>query len=131
MLEQLKKHLVITTDNLKWSGELEVLKDIMDCILNRQTNWTKPGGYCRKTEADDLIIRWYSDNHTLTTCGSISEDLIRYLRLILSSNQNTVGSTIPFETSLNDQHSECSLSQDSDLSDGPERQLLSGEIMSD
>ena len=68
-----------------------------------------------------MAVRRYSDNRTLTVCGSIGQDLQRYLRFTLSSNrkvQSTVGN------GPSDQYSECFLSQDSDLSDDPERQLF-------
>ena len=72
-----------------------------------------------------MAIRRYSDNRTLTVCGSIGEDLQRYLRFTLSINprvQSTVGN------GPNDQYSKCFLSQDFDLSDDPKRQLLLKEI---
>ena len=81
-VEECSRSLIITNKgSFKWSGEFEALQTLFDDILNIQTSWSKPGGSCRKLEvADQLIVRWYSDSHSLTLNGSKDEEIKTCLR---------------------------------------------------
>jgi hypothetical protein len=81
-VEECSRSLIITNKgSFKWSGEFEALQTLFDDILKSQTSWSKPGGSCRKLEiADQLIVRWYSDSHSLTLNGSKDEDIKTCLR---------------------------------------------------
>ena len=57
------------TRNFKWFGDFDNLQGLFNNLLNKQTSWSKPGGCCRKLEADNLTVRWYSENHSLTING--------------------------------------------------------------
>ncbi|CAB4022671.1 Hypothetical predicted protein [Paramuricea clavata] len=81
-VEECSRSLIITNKgSFKWSGEFEALQTLFDDILKSQTSWSKPGGSCRKLEvADQLIVRWYSDSHSLTLNGSKDEEIKTCLR---------------------------------------------------
>ena len=59
----------------KWSGTFENLEIMMNNILEKQTVWNSSGGDCKKLELDDLCVRWYMKNKSLTINGEGSEDL--------------------------------------------------------
>ena len=59
-VEECKKNLVITSKgNFKWYREFGTLQLLFDRLLQKHTNWSKPGGSCRKLEINKLNIRWY------------------------------------------------------------------------
>ena len=59
-------------------------------ILQHRSNWSKPGGHCRKLEEDGFIIRWYSDNSTITVSeaqgGKIKRSFLHMSTKELDSN---------------------------------------------
>ena len=64
----------------KWSGTFENLEIMMNNVLEKQTVWNSSGGDCKKLELDDLCVRWYMKNKSLTINGEGSEDLKSQLR---------------------------------------------------
>ena len=78
--EKVKKYLFSNNKgNLKWYGDFESLQELFDHILQHRSNWSKPGGHCRKLEEDGFIIRWYSDNSTMTVSEAQGDKIKRYL----------------------------------------------------
>ena len=67
----------------RWSGTFEHLEAMMNSILDTQTVWTSSGGDCKKMELDDLCVRWYTKNKSLTINGAGSEDLKSQLRAVI------------------------------------------------
>ena len=55
------------------------MQELFDHILQHRSNWSKPGGHCRKLEEDGFIIRWYSDNSTITVSEAQGGKIKRYL----------------------------------------------------
>ena len=62
------------------SGTFENLEIMMNNILEKQTVWNSSGGDCKKLELDDLCVRWYMKNKSLTINGEGSEDLKSQLK---------------------------------------------------
>ena len=80
-VDEYKGNLVITSKgNFEWFGEFGTLQGLFDRLLKKQTKWSKPSGGCRKLEVDELIVRWYSGNHSLTVNGIKDEEIKRHLR---------------------------------------------------
>ena len=80
-VEECKRNLIITNkDCFKWFGEFGALQMLFNDILKSEISWSKPGGSCRKLEVDQLTVRWYSDNHSLTINGSKDEEIKSCLR---------------------------------------------------
>ena len=78
--EKVKKYLFSNNKgNLKWYGDFESLQELFDHILQHRSIWSKPGGHCRKLEEDGFIIRWYSDNSTMTVSEAQGDKIKRYL----------------------------------------------------
>ena len=72
--------IVSNKGSFKWLGEFEALQRLFNDILKNETSWSKPGGSCRKLEVDQLIVRWYSDSHSLTINGYKDEKVKSCLR---------------------------------------------------
>ena len=53
-------------ESLKWFGSFETLKQLVDCHLEASMKWSSPGGGCKLYEGDDISIRCYTTNSTLT-----------------------------------------------------------------
>ena len=53
-------------------------------MLEVRTAWSTPRGDFRLLEIDNVVVRWYSNNNSLTINGSESEDLKSQLRTIVN-----------------------------------------------
>ena len=79
----LSRDLTITDKGkFRWSGSFEHLEAMMN-VLDKQIVWTSSGGDCKKMELDDLCVRWYTKNKSLTINGAGSEDLKSQLRAVI------------------------------------------------
>lgn len=56
----------------------------MNELLEEQTTWTTPGGDCRLLETNNIVVRWYSNNKSLTINGTESKDVKSQLRTIIN-----------------------------------------------
>ena len=55
----------------------------MNNILDKQIVWTSSSGDCKKMELDNLCVRWYTKNKSLTINRAGREDLKSQLRTVL------------------------------------------------
>lgn len=70
------RHLRLTDKGgLKWYGSFESLETMMNELLKQPTKWSSPGGGSKLLDMDELVIRWYSQNNSLTVKGEASEDM--------------------------------------------------------
>ena len=104
LIKKVEKYLFSNNKgNLKWYGDSESMQELFDNILQHQSNWSKPGGRCRKLEGNDFIIRWYSDNNTMTVSeakgGKIKSCLLHMSTKELDSN---VDMSVSFADKLTD-----------------------------
>jgi hypothetical protein len=65
----------------------------MNKLTEKDSSWTTPGGYCKLLEIDDVVIRWYSDNKSLTISGKASDEFKTQLRTIISLMESADTST--------------------------------------
>ena len=73
------KDLIITEKGkLKWRGDLITLQLFLDESLNIRGNWTTASG-AKTLKNENVIIRWYTYNESLTIGGSDAEKVKLYL----------------------------------------------------
>ncbi len=65
----------------KWNGTFENLEIMMNNILEKQTVWNSASSDCKKL--DDLCVRWYMKNKSLTINREGSEDLKLELKAVV------------------------------------------------
>ena len=65
----------------KWHGSFESLKTLMNEITEKETKWSS-SGYCKMLDLDEVVVRWYSNNNSLTINGNMSEDMKSQLRIL-------------------------------------------------
>ena len=82
--ENVLQHLTVSDNGkFKWNGTFENLEIMMNNILEKQTVWNSSGGDCKKLELDDLCMRWYMKNKSLTINREGSEDLKSELKAVV------------------------------------------------
>ena len=70
------KYLIVNSKGkFKWNGSFEELKSLMNVLMKQETKWTAPGGNCKLFETNDLTVRWYYNNNSLTINGNASKDI--------------------------------------------------------
>ena len=47
----------------------------MNVLTEQETKWTAPGGNCKLLKTNDITVRWYYSNNSLTINGTASEDI--------------------------------------------------------
>ena len=75
-IDVVSKYLVVKSKGkFKWNGSFEELKSLMSVLTEQETKWTAPGGNCKLLETNDITVRWYYSNNSLTINGTASEDI--------------------------------------------------------
>lgn len=100
--------LVYDGKRLKWIGDLEGLRDFIECFVGLKGKWRSPGGSTKQfTTCDmDLNISWYAKKQNSLTFSGEDSDLLRD-RLV----QLCVDRELPCSKSLglqNNDQSSCS-----------------------
>ena len=54
---------------IKWTGPFTSLKLLMNELTEKECKWSTPGSSFKLLELDELSVRWYSDNNSLTING--------------------------------------------------------------
>lgn len=74
--------------NIKWNGSFEGLKDFLNDqqLLVSTANWTSRGG-ARLCETEDLTIRWYATNNSLTLKGKKADEVKAKLVKIIEKDK--------------------------------------------
>lgn len=74
----------------KWKGEFKSLQKFVEEVLEIKGKWTSPGGGSKQIKTEDISIRWYEQNQTITLSGSKAEECRRCLEhLAKISIENT------------------------------------------
>ena len=70
------KYLIVNSKGkFKWNGSFEELKSLMNVLTKQETKWMAPSGNCKLFETNDLTVRWYYNNSSLTINGTASKDI--------------------------------------------------------
>ena len=81
-----EKGIVLTEKgNLKWFDLFEELRDIISELKMPSGKWSTPGDGSKQYDGEDVSIRWYSTNGTITIKGKKAEKVKAEL---LSINEN-------------------------------------------
>ena len=65
--------LLTNKGKLKWRGEFESLQIFLEKDLNIKGKWTSASG-AKLLKTDDIQIRWYSQQETITLNGPKAEE---------------------------------------------------------
>ena len=73
---QLYENIIITDKGgLMWQRNLEDLGLVIDQLQLHPGTLSSPGGHCKQFENEEVSIRWYSNNGTLTVKGEKAEEI--------------------------------------------------------
>ena len=70
--DKIKELIITEKGKLKWRGDLITLQLFLDETLNIRGNWTTASG-AKTLKNENVIIRWYTYNESLTIGGSDAE----------------------------------------------------------
>lgn len=97
--------------SLKWYGTFEALQQLINDLLKVKSKWSSPGGGSRLFEGEEVAIRWYSNNGSLTLKGEKADDLKSQLLLWVDKDkerlidhtvlENNVGMNCDINNDLN------------------------------
>jgi hypothetical protein len=73
----------------------------MNEITEEETKWSS-SGYCKMLDLDDIVVRWYSNNNSLTINGNISEDMKSQLRILATLTKADSQTTNNIDTDTNE-----------------------------
>ena len=68
---------------LKWAGNFEDFRYLIEGLHLPMAKWTSPGRGCKLYECSDIAIRWYSTKGTITLKGRKSREVEDKLVLII------------------------------------------------
>lgn len=108
-----KELLITEKGKLKWRGDYGSLKSFLEDVLSIKGKWSSPGGGAKALNCEEVTIRWYCDNNTLTINGPEMERVKRSLDSL----------AIPIASSDIADENKSSL-QDTEAERGEERQTI-------
>ena len=85
----------------KWHGSFESLKTLMNKITEKETKWSS-SGYCKMLDLDEVVVRWYSNNNSLTINGNMSENMKSQLRILAALTKADSETTKNIDTDTNE-----------------------------
>ena len=78
-------HIELTDKGkIKWNGPYEMLQKLMVKLTGEDALWSTPGGDCKMLKLNEVEVRWYTSNKSLTINGIKKEDLKSQLRVLAS-----------------------------------------------
>ena len=76
-------HIELTDKGkIKWNGPYEMLQKLMVKLTGEDVLWSTPGGDCKMLKLNEVEVRWYTSNKSLTINGIKKEDLKSQLRVL-------------------------------------------------
>ena len=89
-LASLGKDLSISEKGvLKWAGNFEDFRYLIEGLQLPMAKWTSPGRDCKLYECSDIAIRWYSTKGTITLKGEKSREVEEKLGRIIEKAKET------------------------------------------
>ena len=98
---QAKNLTVNEKGKFKWHGSFENLKTLMNKITEKETKWSS-SGYCKMLDLDEVVVRWYSNNNSLTINGNMSENMKSQLRILAALTKADSETTNNIDTDTNE-----------------------------
>ena len=74
--------------NFKWFGEFAGLCDFLERLELQTARWSTPGGGSKQLENEDVAIRWYCNNGTVTVKGKKAEEVKAKLLSIIENGKD-------------------------------------------
>ena len=83
MKKTVTTHIELTDKGkIKWNGPYEMLQKLMVKLTGEDVSWSTPGGDCKMLKLNEVEMRWYTSNKSLTISGIKKEDLKSQLRVL-------------------------------------------------
>jgi hypothetical protein len=73
----------------------------MNEITENETKWSS-SGYCKMLDLDEVVVRWYSNNNSLTINGNMSENMKSQLRILAALTKADSEATNNIDTDTNE-----------------------------
>jgi hypothetical protein len=73
----------------------------MNKITEQETKWSS-SGYCKMLDLDEVVVRWYSNNNSLTINGNMSENMKSQLRILAALTKADSETTNNIDTDTNE-----------------------------
>ena len=90
MIKKLQTHLsLLTRVNVNGLENVSQLQLFVEEVLEIKSKWTAPGGNSKQLKTEDVSIRWYEQNRSITWSGSKAKEYRRSLEIPAKVSENT------------------------------------------